>query len=131
MVASTRTTAVTFLLLMTVMSEISFARESQILEEQATNIRHTPYKSGFEVVQIPPNTIKPRHYHTGPEIGYVLQGELSIFYDNQPVKVIHRGEAFLTPPGLIHQTQTGPTGATVVASWLVKREQQLAITITH
>ncbi|MEA3116665.1 MAG: hypothetical protein QOG58_6464 [Caballeronia sp.] len=68
--------------------------------------------------EFPPGTEKPRHMAIGPEVCYVMRGEIILQVEAQPVKVIRGGGSFQIPANAIHVTKAGPEDATVIATWV-------------
>jgi quercetin dioxygenase-like cupin family protein len=63
--------------------------------------------SGWEIeqtlVQIPVGASSGRHSHPGPEVGYIIHGDISMeFDDGRDALELHDGSPFLIPPGVIH-----------------------------
>jgi quercetin dioxygenase-like cupin family protein len=48
------------------------------------------------------------HHHTGPVIGYVLEGEYELGIDDQPSKVFKAGETFYEPTECLHRVSKNP-----------------------
>jgi quercetin dioxygenase-like cupin family protein len=63
--------------------------------------------SVVEVTLEPGQAGKP-HRHTGPVIGYVLEGEYEWAIDDQPSKVFNAGETFYEPTGCLHRVSKNP-----------------------
>jgi quercetin dioxygenase-like cupin family protein len=61
----------------------------------------------------------PRHTHPGEEIGYVVEGELTVEIDGQPPKAVKAGEAFFIPANTVHAGKNTSKGTTVVLSTYV------------
>jgi quercetin dioxygenase-like cupin family protein len=55
-----------------------------------------------EVTLEPGQAGKP-HRHTGPVIGYVLEGEYEWAIDDQPAKTLKTGDTFYEPTGCLHR----------------------------
>lgn len=72
---------------------------------------------GLGVAEFPPNASKTWHRSTGPEVVYVLEGELTVQVDKQPTRIVHAGESYQMPANVVHATTTGPAGAKAIASW--------------
>ena len=58
-------------------------------------------------------TLKPGeggepHRHSGPVIGYVLEGEYELGIDQQPSKVFKAGQTFYEPTGCLHRVSKNP-----------------------
>lgn len=95
---------------------IPAAKETQVLER--VNVNGTHREMGMGVSEFPPNAEKPRHMATGPEVCYVMKGEIILQVEGRPVQVIREGESFQIPANAIHLTRVGPAGATVIATWV-------------
>jgi quercetin dioxygenase-like cupin family protein len=59
---------------------------------------------GMGIAEFPPNASKPRHEATGPEVAYVLEGEVTVRVDGQPTQVVRAGESYRMPAGVAHVT---------------------------
>ncbi|TDY51624.1 Cupin domain-containing protein [Paraburkholderia rhizosphaerae] len=70
------------------------------------------------IAEFPPNAAKPRHKATGPELCYVLEGEVYVTIEGQQTQVFHAGDTFQLPANVVHLTSAGPSGATVLAAWV-------------
>jgi quercetin dioxygenase-like cupin family protein len=92
------------------------AKETQVLER--VNVSGTNREMGMGVSEFPPNAEKTRHMATGPEVCYVMRGEIILQVEGRPVKVIREGGSFQIPANAIHFTKAGPAGATVIATWV-------------
>lgn len=73
---------------------------------------------GLEVivsrVQVPPHTALPRHWHPGEEIGYVLEGEITLVMDGAEDTTQAAGEAVVIPARVVHTGVTGALGSTLL-----------------
>jgi quercetin dioxygenase-like cupin family protein len=60
------------------------------------------------VVEFPPGDPgTPPHRHSGPCLGYVLEGEMVFELEGQPPRVLRAGEAFFEPGGDVIHYQDG------------------------
>jgi quercetin dioxygenase-like cupin family protein len=60
------------------------------------------------VVEFPPgHPGSPPHRHSGPCLGYVLQGEMRFELEGEPERVLRAGEAFWEPGGDVIHYQDG------------------------
>ncbi len=106
----------------------AIACEAVPITKQQTNVlqKVTVPDSNYEVSMVmatlPPNTSKGSHAHNGPEVGYVLEGELTLLIPGQPAKTVKAGESFQYQAGVVHDTKAGPKGAKVLASWVREKE---------
>ena len=85
--------------------------------------------SGHEVVQavaeIPAGMNAGRHTHPGEEVGYVLEGTLTLMVDGKPAQTVKAGESFFVPAGTIHDGKA--EGAVkVLATYIVEKGKPLA-----
>ena len=76
--------------------------------------------------ELPGGISSGRHTHPGEEIGYVLEGTVSLELDGQ-TKTVKAGEAFAVPAGKVHSaTNTGTAQATIVSTYIVEKGKPLA-----
>ncbi|MFI9604843.1 MULTISPECIES: cupin domain-containing protein [Streptomyces] len=60
------------------------------------------------VVEFPPGDPgTPPHRHSGPCLGYVLEGEMVFELEGEPPRVLQAGEAFFEPGGDVIHYQDG------------------------
>ncbi len=103
---------------------------------QAPTIKRTPlqrfdvpgthYETVIGLAEVGPNVSIGRHTHPGPESGYVLEGEMVLIVEGQPEKMLKAGDSYQVPPGAIHDGRSGPTGAKVIATYVVEKGKPLA-----
>ncbi|MFM0300469.1 cupin domain-containing protein [Paraburkholderia sediminicola] len=91
------------------------AKDTVVL--QRVTIPGTDREMGMGIAEFPPNASKPRHKATGPEVAYVLEGEVTVQVNGQPTRIVHAGESYRMPADVIHVTTAGPAGAKVIATW--------------
>jgi len=106
------------------------------VNQGASNIKRTPlqkfdvpgtaYETVIGIAEIVPNVKIGRHTHPGPESGYVLEGDMVLLIDGQPPKTIKAGESYQIPAGAIHDGESGPKGAKVIATYVVEKGKPLA-----
>lgn len=92
------------------------ANETQVLQRIA--VQGTGREMGMGISVFPPNAEKPRHRAIGPEIVYVLEGEITVLVDGQPPRVVHAGESYRLAANDVHITKAGAAGAKTIASWV-------------
>jgi quercetin dioxygenase-like cupin family protein len=92
------------------------AKETVVLQRVA--VPQVDREMGMGVAEFPPNAVKPRHKATGPEVCYVLEGEVTVQIEGERPKLFRAGETFQLPANVVHVTTAGPTGAKVVAAWV-------------
>jgi quercetin dioxygenase-like cupin family protein len=77
-------------------------------------------------IEIPANTDVARHTHPGPEVDYVVEGDLVLNIDGQPPKPYKAGESFYIPAGTVHGGLSGPNGTKLLGSYIVEKGKPLA-----
>ena len=103
----------------------STVKQSDVL--QRIDMPDTRYQMGLQKAVLAPNEVKARHTHTGPEVAYVLDGEIIITTDGQPEERIKAGESFQHQAYAPHITKAGPQVATVLATWVVEKGKSFAV----
>jgi len=91
------------------------AKETRVIERVA--IPGTNRQMGMGIAEFPPNAGKPRHKAVGPEVCYVLEGEIFLEVEGKPAQHIRAGGSFQIPANVVHVTRAGPAGAKVLATW--------------
>jgi quercetin dioxygenase-like cupin family protein len=86
----------------------------------------TGYQAVLGIAEIGPNVAFPRHTHPGPETAYVLEGSLTLAVDGQPQRSLTAGQTSFVPAGTAHSGRAGPSGAKILADWVVEKGKPLA-----
>ena len=104
--------------------------------DQAQTIKRTPLQrfdlpdSGYETIigiaEVAPNVLIGRHTHPGPESGYVIEGSITLLIDGQAPVMLQAGDSYMVPSRAIHDAQTGPDGAKVIATYIIEKGQPIA-----
>gem|GEM_PF-6120810 len=116
-------------------AHLSFAVDQTTTKEkssilQTIELLGTSYQAGLQKVKLAPGGEKPSHMHTGPEVGYVLEGEIILTLKGQPPKVIRAGKSFQIQAHIPHTTKAGSKGATVLATWIVEKGKTFSVPST-
>jgi quercetin dioxygenase-like cupin family protein len=87
--------------------------------------------AGREVVQavaeIPAGVAAGRHTHPGEEIGYVLEGTLTLMVEGKPPVVVKAGEGFFVEAARVHDGKNEGSGtAKIVSTYVVEKGKPLA-----
>jgi len=87
---------------------------------------------GWEIVQslaeIPEGVASGRHSHPGPEVGYIVRGDVGMEFDDRPTLTLRTGDPFLIPPGVIHNARNiGTVTTKMLSTYVVDEAQPLAI----
>jgi quercetin dioxygenase-like cupin family protein len=87
---------------------------------------------GWEIVQtlveIPEGVASGRHSHPGPEVGYIVRGDVAMEFDDRPTLTLSTGDPFMIPPGIIHNARNIGTVTTKMLSTYVVDEAQPLVT---
>jgi quercetin dioxygenase-like cupin family protein len=106
---------------------------------QAPGIKRTllqkgdvPLEGAREVVlglaEIAPGGAAGRHWHNGPETGYVLEGATLLEIDGEAPRTLKAGDSYFVPAGKIHDAKAhAGVAAKVLATYVVERGKPLAI----
>jgi len=80
------------------------------------------------LAEIPEGAASGRHNHPGPEVGYIVRGDVDMeFDDDRPTLRLHTGEPFLIPPGVVHNARNVGTVTTMMLStYVVESERPVA-----
>lgn len=78
------------------------------------------------VAEIAPGAMAGRHRHPGVEIGYVLEGSVTLEHEGQPAKTLKAGDAFKNEPGVHNARNTSTTPVKILAVYLVEKGKPLA-----
>jgi quercetin dioxygenase-like cupin family protein len=79
---------------------------------------------GFDVVLVElnpgPGTGRD-HRHTGPVLGYVVDGQVRFGVDHGPEQIMRAGSTFFEPTGVVHSTfgSASPSGTAKVLAFMV------------
>jgi len=88
---------------------------------------------GWEIVQtlveIPEAIASGRHSHPGPEVGYIVRGDVAMEFDNRPTLTLRTGDPFHIPPGVIHNARNIGTVTTKMLSTYVVDETKPLTTV--
>lgn len=78
---------------------------------------------GFEIVQtrveIPVGARSGRHSHPGPEVGYIVAGDVDFLFDDRATLQVHTGDPFEIPAGVVHDAVNVGTVRTLMLSTYV------------
>src|ERR687890_1496806 len=88
---------------------------------------------GWEIaqtlVEIPEGVASGRHNHPGPEVGYIVRGDVAMEFDDRPTLTLHTGDPFMIPMGAIHNARNIGTVTTKMLSTYVVDEAQPLVTV--
>lgn len=78
------------------------------------------------LIEVPPNTEVARHTHPGPEVDYVLEGDLVLNVEGVGPKSYKAGDSIYMPEGTPHAAKSGPGGAKLLGTYIVEKGKPLA-----
>ena len=81
------------------------------------------------LVQIPEGAASGRHSHPGPEVGYIVRGDVAMEFDDRPTLTLRTGDPFLIPTRVIHNARNIGTVTTKMLSTYVVDEDQPLVTV--
>lgn len=103
---------------------------------QTQNIRRIPlqrfdvpgsdYETVIGIAEIGPDVAIGRHTHPGPESGYLIEGGFDLLIDGEQPKTLKAGDSYVVPQNKVHDAKTGPAGAKVIATYVVRKGQPIA-----
>lgn len=65
-------------------------------------------------VEIPADTVLPKHWHPGEEFVYVLEGSVILWQQDKPDTRLSQSDVFRVPLKQIHTAKTSEEGATLL-----------------
>ncbi|MGH6844907.1 MAG: cupin domain-containing protein [Methylocella sp.] len=102
-------------------------KETVVLQRAA--VPETDRELGLGIAEFPPNAAMPRKKAPGPEVCYVLEGEVIVQIEGERPRIFRAGETFRLPANTVHVTTAGPAGAKVIAAWVHAPGKQFNIVI--
>lgn len=80
--------------------------------------------------ELDPGASSGRHRHSGDEIGYVLDGTLTLEQDGKPTMALSAGETFLIPAGTVHNAvNTSTATVSVLVTYVAPKGQPLTTAV--
>ena len=84
------------------------------------------YEAVMGIAEIAPGAMAGRHRHPGIEIGYILDGSVTLEHEGAPARVLKAGDSFKNEPGVHNAKNTGTTPVRILAIYLVEKGKPLA-----
>jgi quercetin dioxygenase-like cupin family protein len=78
------------------------------------------------IAEVPPNGEIARHTHPGPEVDYILEGDVTLTIGSDAAKTYKAGASFVIPQAVPHGGHAGPNGSKVLATYIVEKGKPLA-----
>ena len=80
------------------------------------------------ISELAPGAASGRHSHPGDEALYVMEGAMTLEYDDKPAVTVQAGQSAYNPPTLVHNAKNaGTTPVKVVTFMVSEKGQPLAI----
>ena len=80
--------------------------------------------------ELDPGASSGQHRHSGDEIGYVLDGTLTLEQDGKPTMALSAGETFLIPAGTVHNAvNTSAATVSVLVTYVAPKGQTLTTAV--
>jgi quercetin dioxygenase-like cupin family protein len=115
-------------------TEPESARAAAPAAFKRTELQHFPSPNpGWEIaqslVEIPEGIASGRHNHPGPEVGYIVRGDVAMEFDERPTLTLRTGDPFMIPPGVIHNARNIGGVTTMMLSTFVFDDTQPLTTL--
>jgi quercetin dioxygenase-like cupin family protein len=69
----------------------------------------------------------PKHTHPGDEVGYLLEGEVTLEVDGKPPMTLKPGDSFFIAGGTVHSAKnTGKGEAKILSTYVIEKGKPLA-----
>jgi quercetin dioxygenase-like cupin family protein len=78
------------------------------------------------VAEIAPGAMAGKHRHPGIEIGYILEGSVTLEHEGEPAKQLKAGDAFKNEPGVHNARNTGTVPVKILAISLDENGKPIA-----
>ena len=77
------------------------------------------------ISELAPGAASGRHYHPGDEALYVLEGAVTLEYDDKPAVTVKAGESAYNAPTLVHNAKNASTTTPVkIVTFMVSEKGQ-------
>lgn len=84
------------------------------------------YEAVMGVAEIAPGAMAGKHRHPGIEIGYVLDGSVTLEHEGEQPRVLKAGDSFNNGAGVHNARNTGKTPVKILAVYLVEKGKPIA-----
>jgi quercetin dioxygenase-like cupin family protein len=93
---------------------------------QKVEIPGSNYDTFTAIAEVAPGASSGRHFHPGPETGYVIEGDMLLMIDGQAARPLKAGDSYQIPANAVHDVKGGDKGMKVMAVYMVERGKPLA-----
>jgi quercetin dioxygenase-like cupin family protein len=84
------------------------------------------YEAVMGIAEIAPGAMAGKHRHPGIEIGYVLEGSVTLEHQGEAPRVLKAGDSFNNGAGVHNAKNTGKTPVKILAIYLVEKGKPIA-----
>ena len=81
------------------------------------------------LIKRPGESIGAKHYHPGGELGFVLEGAVTVTTESEPELTLKAGASFYQTPGEWHVVNTATEGAKAVVFRILKKGQPMIVAV--
>jgi quercetin dioxygenase-like cupin family protein len=93
---------------------------------QKFDVPGSNYETVIAFVEIAPNGVVGKHTHPGVDSGVLQSGELFLTAEGKSEMAVKPGGSWQIPPNTVHWGKAGPSGATIVNTYVVEKGKPLA-----
>jgi len=86
----------------------------------------TTHEAVMGIAEIAPGAMAGKHRHPGIEIGYVLEGSVTLEHEGEAPRVLKAGDSFNNGAGVHNAKNTGTTPVRILAVYLVEKGKPMA-----
>ena len=79
------------------------------------------YTTLMMIVEIAPNHSVPPHSHPGPEVSYVMEGEMTVTFPGKPPVTLKAGDSMTFPANAVHRGTMGPAGVKLLNTYVLEK----------
>ena len=80
-------------------------------------------------LEIQPGAEISKHTHPGEELGFILEGTLTLEVEGKPPVTLKAGDTFFVEAGRVHAGKNGSTPAKVLQTYIVEKGKPLATAV--
>lgn len=86
----------------------------------------TTHEAVMGIAEIAPGAMAGKHRHPGIEIGYVLEGSVTLEHEGETTRVLKAGDSFNNGAGVHNARNTGTAPVKILAIYLVEKGKPIA-----
>ena len=86
----------------------------------------TTHEAVMGIAEIAPGAVAGKHRHPGIEIGYILEGSVTLEHEGEAPRLLEAGDSFNNGPGVHNAKNTGTKPVKILAVYLVEKGKPMA-----